>query len=110
MSLQNGEIVAAEGRYDLPLLFCMVGRHGPAVAFLVALLLSVVGLFSAYRRLQTLVIYLRREVQRKHPPTGSVNAAPPHPPLASLSSLSVKVLRTSRWEARRPKVQAPDTN
>ena len=61
LSLQDREIIAHEGRYDLTFLFCMVGRHGPAVVLLIALLLSVLGLFSVYQKVLALIRYLRRE-------------------------------------------------
>ncbi|CAL8327784.1 unnamed protein product [Boreogadus saida] len=63
--LQNGEIVAHEGRYDLPFLFCMFGRHGPAVALLIALLLFMMGLFSVSQKVLALVRHLRRKAHRK---------------------------------------------
>ncbi|XP_056434135.1 titin homolog [Gadus chalcogrammus] len=63
--LQNGEIVAHDGRYDLPFLFCMFGRHGPAVALLIALLLFMMGLFSVSQKVLALIRYLRRKAHRK---------------------------------------------
>ena len=71
-SLQNGEIVRHEGRYDLPFLFCMFGRHGPAVALLIALLLFLVGLFSVSQKVLALIRYLRRKVHRERTKTDAV--------------------------------------
>ena len=61
--LQNGETVAQEGRYDLPFLFCMFGRHGPAVALLAALLVLMMGLFSVCQQALALIRYFRRKAQ-----------------------------------------------
>ncbi|XP_053196053.1 uncharacterized protein stbd1 isoform X2 [Scomber japonicus] len=49
MSRQNNNAVAVERRMDLASLFCMIGRHGPAVALAVILMVSVVAGFIIYR-------------------------------------------------------------
>ncbi|XP_008290341.1 microtubule-associated protein futsch [Stegastes partitus] len=49
MSLKNGNTVALERRMDLASLFCMIGRHGPAVALAVIAVVSVVAGFIIYR-------------------------------------------------------------
>lgn len=49
MSRQNGNAVAVERRVDLASLFCMIGRHGPAVALAVMVMVSVVAAFIIYR-------------------------------------------------------------
>lgn len=49
MSLKNGNTVALERRMDLASLFCMIGRHGPAVALAVVAILSVLAGFIIYR-------------------------------------------------------------
>ncbi|XP_051794623.1 uncharacterized protein stbd1 isoform X2 [Acanthochromis polyacanthus] len=47
MSLKNGNTV--ERRMDLASLFCMIGRHGPAVALAVIAVVSVLAGFVLYR-------------------------------------------------------------
>lgn len=47
MALKN--TVAAERRLDLASLFCMIGRHGPAVALAVIAMVSVLAAFIIYR-------------------------------------------------------------
>lgn len=47
MALKN--TVAAERRLDLASLFCMIGRHGPAVALVVIAMVSVLAAFIIYR-------------------------------------------------------------
>ncbi|KAL7376187.1 hypothetical protein ABVT39_002754 [Epinephelus coioides] len=49
MPLSNGNTVAAERRMDLASLFCMIGRHGPAVALAVIAIVSVLAGFIIYR-------------------------------------------------------------
>lgn len=49
MSLKNGNTVALERRMDLASLFCMIGRHGPAVALAVVAIVSVLAGFIIYR-------------------------------------------------------------
>lgn len=49
MPLKNGNTVAVERRVDLASLFCMIGRHGPAVALAVIAMLSVLAGFIIYR-------------------------------------------------------------
>lgn len=47
MALKN--TVAAERRLDLASLFCMIGRHGPAVALVVIAMVSMLAAFIIYR-------------------------------------------------------------
>ncbi|XP_031711269.1 uncharacterized protein stbd1 [Anarrhichthys ocellatus] len=49
MPLKNGNTVAVERRVDLASLFCMIGRHGPAVALAVIAVVSVVAGLVIYR-------------------------------------------------------------
>ncbi|XP_059213599.1 uncharacterized protein stbd1 [Centropristis striata] len=49
MPLKNGNSVAAERRMDLASLFCMIGRHGPAVALAAIAMVSVLAGFIIYR-------------------------------------------------------------
>ncbi|XP_067340336.1 uncharacterized protein stbd1 [Channa argus] len=49
MSLKNSNTVALERRMDLASLFCMIGRHGPAVALTVVAVVSVLAAFIIYR-------------------------------------------------------------
>ncbi|XP_051269335.1 uncharacterized protein stbd1 [Dicentrarchus labrax] len=49
MPLNNGNTVAVERRMDLASLFCMIGRHGPAVALAVIAMVSVLAGFIIYR-------------------------------------------------------------
>ncbi|XP_028273996.1 uncharacterized protein stbd1 [Parambassis ranga] len=49
MQLKNDNTVALERRMDLASLFCMIGRHGPAVALAVIAMVSVVVGFIIYR-------------------------------------------------------------
>ncbi|XP_070845759.1 uncharacterized protein stbd1 isoform X2 [Chaetodon trifascialis] len=49
MPLKNSNTVAAERRVDLASLFCMIGRHGPAVALAVIAMVSVLAGFIIYR-------------------------------------------------------------
>ncbi|XP_062290440.1 uncharacterized protein stbd1 [Scomber scombrus] len=49
MPRQNSNAVAVERRMDLASLFCMIGRHGPAVALAVIVMVSVVAGFIIYR-------------------------------------------------------------
>lgn len=49
MPLKNSNTVAVERRVDLASLFCMIGRHGPAVALAVIAMVSVLAGFIIYR-------------------------------------------------------------
>lgn len=49
MSLKNSNAVALERRMDLASFFCMIGRHGPAVALAVIAMVSVLAGFIIYR-------------------------------------------------------------
>ncbi|XP_034458540.1 uncharacterized protein stbd1 isoform X2 [Hippoglossus hippoglossus] len=49
MPLKNGNSVALERRMDLASLFCMISRHGPAVALAVIAMVSVLAAFIIYR-------------------------------------------------------------
>ncbi|KAM6901631.1 uncharacterized protein stbd1 [Lycodopsis pacificus] len=49
MPLKTGNTVAVERRVDLASLFCMIGRHGPAVALAVIAVVSVVAGLVIYR-------------------------------------------------------------
>ncbi|XP_071321690.1 microtubule-associated protein futsch [Trachinotus anak] len=49
MSQKNSNTVALERRMDLASLFCMIGRHGPAVALAVIAMVSVLAGFIIYR-------------------------------------------------------------
>ncbi|KAM7393153.1 hypothetical protein PAMA_008009 [Pampus argenteus] len=49
MPLKNSNAVALERRMDLASLFCMIGRHGPAVALAVIVMVSVLAGFIIYR-------------------------------------------------------------
>lgn len=49
MPLKNSNAVAVERRMDLASLFCMIGRHGPAVAVAVIAMVSVLAGFIIYR-------------------------------------------------------------
>ncbi|XP_054468348.1 uncharacterized protein stbd1 [Anoplopoma fimbria] len=49
MPLKNGNTVAVERRVDLASLFCMIGRHGPAVALAVIAMVSVLAALVIYR-------------------------------------------------------------
>ncbi|XP_030598569.1 uncharacterized protein stbd1 [Archocentrus centrarchus] len=49
MPSKNSNSVALERRVDLASLFCMIGRHGPAVALAVIAMVSVVAGFIIYR-------------------------------------------------------------
>ncbi|XP_068562066.1 uncharacterized protein stbd1 [Cebidichthys violaceus] len=49
MPLKNGNTVAVERRVDLASFFCMIGRHGPAVALAVIAVVSVVAGLVIYR-------------------------------------------------------------
>lgn len=50
MPLKN--TVAVERRMDLASLFCMIGRHGPAVALAVIAMVSVLAGFIIYRNVR----------------------------------------------------------
>ncbi|XP_069018297.1 enolase-phosphatase E1 [Embiotoca jacksoni] len=52
MSLKNGNTVALERRMDLASLFCMIGRHGPAVALAAIAVVSVLAGFIIYRSMR----------------------------------------------------------
>ncbi|CAB1429514.1 unnamed protein product, partial [Pleuronectes platessa] len=58
MPLKNGNSVALERRMDLASLFCMIGRHGPAVVLAVIAMVSVLAAFIIYRT-------VRGKTQRK---------------------------------------------
>ncbi|KAG8010834.1 hypothetical protein GBF38_010105, partial [Nibea albiflora] len=47
--MKNSNTVAVERRMDLASLFCMIGRHGPAVALAVIAMMSVLAGFVIYR-------------------------------------------------------------
>ncbi|XP_042365631.1 uncharacterized protein stbd1 [Plectropomus leopardus] len=47
--MKNGNTVAVERRMDLASFFCMIGRHGPAVALAVIAMISVLAGFIIYR-------------------------------------------------------------
>ncbi|XP_032395204.1 uncharacterized protein stbd1 [Etheostoma spectabile] len=49
MPLNNGNTVAVERRMDLASLFCMIGRHGPAVALALVAVGSLLAGFIIYR-------------------------------------------------------------
>ncbi|XP_035847133.1 uncharacterized protein stbd1 isoform X2 [Sander lucioperca] len=49
MPLNNGNTVAVERRVDLASLFCMIGRHGPAVAMALVAMASLLAGFIIYR-------------------------------------------------------------
>ncbi|KAF1377330.1 hypothetical protein PFLUV_G00199620 [Perca fluviatilis] len=49
MPLNNGNTVAVERRVDLASLFCMIGRHGPAVALALVAMASLLAGFIIYR-------------------------------------------------------------
>ncbi|KAM8828819.1 uncharacterized protein stbd1 [Spinachia spinachia] len=49
MQLENGNTVAVERRVDLASLFCMIGRHGPAVALAVVTVVLVLAGLVIYR-------------------------------------------------------------
>ncbi|KAM7369237.1 hypothetical protein PAMP_013519 [Pampus punctatissimus] len=49
MPLKNSNAVALDRRMDLASLFCMIGRHGPAVALAVIVMVSVLAGFIIYR-------------------------------------------------------------
>ncbi|KAK5900634.1 hypothetical protein CgunFtcFv8_025578 [Champsocephalus gunnari] len=49
MPLKNGNTVGVERRMDLASLFCMIGRHGPAVALAMIAIVSVLAGFVIYR-------------------------------------------------------------
>lgn len=49
MSLENSNAVAVERRMDLASLFCMIGRHGPAVVVAVLAMVSLLAGFIIYR-------------------------------------------------------------
>ncbi|KAI3361670.1 hypothetical protein L3Q82_002037 [Scortum barcoo] len=49
MTQKSSNAVAVEKRMDLASLFCMIGRHGPAVAVAVIAVLSVLAGFIIYR-------------------------------------------------------------
>ncbi|KAK5851795.1 hypothetical protein PBY51_023322 [Eleginops maclovinus] len=49
MPLKNGNTVGVERRMDLASLFCMIGRHGPAVALAVIAMVSMLAGFVIYR-------------------------------------------------------------
>ncbi|XP_076014790.1 uncharacterized protein stbd1 [Genypterus blacodes] len=50
MTLTNSKSVALERRMDLASLFCMIGRHGPAVAVAAIAMISLLAAFVIYRR------------------------------------------------------------
>ncbi|XP_034047828.1 uncharacterized protein stbd1 isoform X2 [Thalassophryne amazonica] len=52
MTLKNGS-VSLEKRLDLASLFCMISRHGPAVAVVVIAMVSVVAAFLIYRNVRS---------------------------------------------------------
>nr|XP_019967200.1 PREDICTED: starch-binding domain-containing protein 1 [Paralichthys olivaceus] len=52
MPLKNGNSVGLERRMDLASLFCMIGRHGPAVALAVIAMASVLVGFIIYRNVR----------------------------------------------------------
>ncbi|XP_034566349.1 enolase-phosphatase E1 [Notolabrus celidotus] len=70
MSLKNSNAVAVERRMDLASLFCMIGRHGPAVAVAVIAMVSVLAGFIIYRTV--------RGKRRKATATGADSDG--HPP------------------------------
>ncbi|XP_029372359.1 uncharacterized protein stbd1 [Echeneis naucrates] len=49
MLMKNSNAVAAEKRVDLASLFCMISRHGPAVALALIAMVSVLAGFIIYR-------------------------------------------------------------
>lgn len=49
MPSKNSNSVTLEKRVDLASFFCMIGRHGPAVALAVIAMVSVVAGFIIYR-------------------------------------------------------------
>ncbi|XP_029921990.1 uncharacterized protein stbd1 [Myripristis murdjan] len=49
MTVKNSKPVALDRRYDLASLFCMIGRHGPAVAMAILAMVSVLAAFIIYR-------------------------------------------------------------
>lgn len=49
MPVKNSNTVGLERRVDLASLFCMIGRHGPAVALAVIAMVSMVAGFIIYR-------------------------------------------------------------
>ncbi|XP_041825187.1 uncharacterized protein stbd1 isoform X2 [Melanotaenia boesemani] len=52
MQLKNSSPVATEKRMDLASLFCVIGRHGPAVAVAVFAMVSVLAGFIIYRNVK----------------------------------------------------------
>ncbi|XP_024155491.1 uncharacterized protein stbd1 [Oryzias melastigma] len=52
MQLKNGHAAAMDKRVDLGSLFCMIGRHGPAVAVAVIAVVSVLAGFIIYRNVK----------------------------------------------------------
>ncbi|XP_072228718.1 uncharacterized protein stbd1 [Leuresthes tenuis] len=52
MQLKSSNPVAMEKRVDLASLFCMIGRHGPAVAVAVMAVVSVLAGFIIYRNVR----------------------------------------------------------
>ncbi|KAM4528164.1 uncharacterized protein stbd1 [Odontesthes bonariensis] len=52
MQLKSSSSVAMEKRVDLASLFCMIGRHGPAVAVAVMAVVSVLAGFIIYRNVR----------------------------------------------------------
>lgn len=68
MPLKNSNTVAVERRVDLASLFCMIGRHGPAVALAVIAMVSVLAGFIIYRT-------VRRGKRRKATADGDVSPA-----------------------------------
>ncbi|XP_060948648.1 uncharacterized protein stbd1 [Limanda limanda] len=49
MPLQDGDSVALERRMDLASLFCLIGRHGPAVVLVLIAMVSVLAAVILYR-------------------------------------------------------------
>ncbi|XP_061836944.2 uncharacterized protein stbd1 [Nerophis lumbriciformis] len=70
MGLTGSDGVAVERRVDLASLFCMIGRHGPAVALAVFAVVSVLAGYVIYRAVRR-----RKTEEEKHLPAGGDGSA-----------------------------------
>lgn len=75
MPLRSRSPVAAERRMDLASLFCLIGRHGPAVALAVIALVSVLAGLIIYRTVRM----KRRKAAADGTSPGAASGAPQEP-------------------------------
>ncbi|KAK2818943.1 hypothetical protein Q5P01_024504 [Channa striata] len=89
MAQKNGNAVAVERRADLASLFCMIGRHGPAVALAVAAVVSVLAAFLIYRTVRGKRRKAAAGAERDAPATRPEREPIPEESLGSVESTDV---------------------